>query len=239
MPTFSEALRTLTSLPGAQYSCITERHSGTVLAEHGPRSAGAAAVLDWARLVAGSWAGNGALEDIMITGMRHHHLVRQIRTGDRAPLLAHLCLDRSSANLAQARLALSGIRPDDRVPVPEQAQQPGPHPIPGRAPAPVRQDPAAAGLPTRSPGTRVGHPAVALAPVSRPAPRGMVPAVAEALPDAAVPMPRRPETDHPSPAVADPGDRDPAPSPIPAGGWATDLDTMRRLLDGLRRIDDR
>lgn len=219
MPTFSEALRTITSLPGARYCCIAEQPSGTVLEERGERPPWATPVIEWGRIVAESPALHGDLQDLAITGGRHYHLLRRIRVGDPAPLLGYLCLDRAGANLAQARLALSALRPDLAGSVPAQALPPARETIPDRAPGPTR-------LPTRTPRTSVAHPAVALAPATRPAP----------------PAPGRPDPGTRSGSAPDRG-RPEGPGgigrtgPALAGEWSNDLYVMRRLLNALRRLD--
>ncbi|MBW0104065.1 hypothetical protein [Pseudonocardia sp. KRD291] len=267
MRTFSEALRTVTSLPGALYSCVTEQSSGTVLAEDGTRPPGATPVLGWGRLVTESLAGHGDLEDLTITEVRHYHLLRRIRIPDRGPLLVYLHLDRSRANLGQARLALStlglpganpgpeatGAVPPQALPPREESivrrsngarlptRRPGPRPASSPASSPV-PSPASSRIPSLAPSP--GRPTVALAPASHPALPGPV-RPAPGAPAGAVPLPRQPEAERTQRARADadvPGpdlrDAAPEPSPAPAGGWSTDLHTMRRLLDALRRLDE-
>ncbi|WP_130288098.1 hypothetical protein [Pseudonocardia sediminis] len=190
--------------------------------EYGVRPPEAAPVIAWGRVVADSPALRGDLEDLMISGERHYHLLRRIRSGDGAALLVYLCLDRARANLAQARLALSTLRPDTPGAVPPQALPPVQESITERAPVLAR-------LPMRNPGTHSGRPAVALAPASRAAPSAPV-RPAPGAPAGAVPLPRQPDAGGPS---RDAVEREPAP----AGGWSTDLHTMRRLLDALRRLD--
>lgn len=229
MTSLLETLRDVAAVPGAQYSCIAERLTGTVLVEHGTRPEDADAAVLWGRFVTGSVTGAGHLEDIMITGARRYHLIRQVRPDGRTPLLVYLRLDRARGNLAQARRVLAALHVGGSDPVPAQALPPNQQRI-DRAPDPVR--------PTRRvpPGRAPAATAPAAGRSARPAPRPPT-----AAPPASVPLPRRPVADAArppaAPAAAAPGPSDREPT-VPGARWSDDLQTMRRLLDALRRFDD-
>lgn len=130
LSTFHDVLRGLLLLPGATYSCVADRVSGDLVAEAGEEPVDPAVVVRWARAAADFLAAaEDDLDDLMITSRWSYRLVRPVDDGDRGPLLLHLCLDRSRANLAVARRELSRVRlaaaemvPQPRVPAPPPAQ---------------------------------------------------------------------------------------------------------------------
>jgi hypothetical protein len=232
LTTLQDALRELLRLPGSQYSCIADPDTGSVLAEctaemvsddvSSSVASASGAVLSWGADAArflDTVAGDD-LEDLMVTSRRAYHLVRQVEiraeTADRAAgaqrMLVYLCLDRARGNLAMARRQLAATRLGAPVTVPPQARSPAVE-RGGAAPAPA----AGAGGP----------------PVPRPraaaAAHGPPPSVTAPV----VPLPRRtPASLPPPPAPAQPVQA----VPVAGRRWADDVGTMRRLLDGLRRL---
>jgi hypothetical protein len=153
-------------------------------------------------------AGDG-LDDLMVTSRRAYHLVRQVESGLPEPVLVYLCLDRGRGNLALARRELAATRLGERADVPAQALPPVAERT-GAAPT-VAVPPAPATAPPAA-----GPPA---ARRPSPVPRGGG--------RVAVPLPRRSPAALPPPAP---------PRPRVGAGWSDDVGTMRRLLDGLRRL---
>jgi hypothetical protein len=250
--TFREVLLELMDLPGAMYSCVADRVSGTLLGEVGVSSVAPGVVMEWGGGAAAflATAGGDALDDLMITSHRSYHLVRPVAADARQWLMIYLCLDRGRSNLAVARRELGSARLHRRL----SAASVGPAPPDPAAPpdAGLRR-----AVPAAMPARRTGaSPAVAL--LSRPpgpvrdAPQGpadertsgpAAPAPGPAGPAAGgtrlapspVPLPRRAGPSRvPPPLPA----TEPAPpvEHVPVQSWATDVDTMRRLLSALRAM---
>ncbi|WP_214408119.1 hypothetical protein, partial [Pseudonocardia lacus] len=147
----------LMDLPGATYSCVADRVSGTLLGEVGTSTVPPAVVMEWGGGAAGflAAAGGDGLDDLMISSHRFYHLVRPIEVGPRQLLMIYLCLDRGRSNLAAARRELGAVWLRNRL----GAASVGP-PVraPAGPPAEVRR-----ATPAALPGARIGSsPAVAL-----------------------------------------------------------------------------
>lgn len=262
MSTIHDVLRELLLLPGATYSCAAVRASGELVAEAGGEPVDPAVVLRWARTAADFLAdADDDLDDLMVTSRRSYRLVRPIQGGGHEPLLLHLCLDRSRANLAAARHELTRVRLDRPGEEPGESPPGGSRPVgpsssgyarsPGLSPvAPAASGPAASGPagsvplprrvpsaipppPTREPRPRTRRPALATSRASAPAvPPGRTPAG-----PAGVARPRE-SVPLPVPRAEDPGTAT-APTAAPtvaAPRWADDVTTMRRILAGLRGL---
>jgi hypothetical protein len=262
--TFREVLLDLMDLPGATYSCVADRISGTVLGEVGASSIAPGVVMEWGGAAAAFLAttGGDALDDLMITSHRSYHLVRPSAPDSRQWLMVYLCLDRGRSNLAAARRELASPTFHKRLAI--ASAGPGPHPpepppdpglrrsVPAAMPS-LRNgaSPAVALLPaTTNNGTRPGRSAPAEAepaPVGAPGPPGA--AVPGAGPGgdrrsggrpgpppapAAVPLPRRAGPSRVPPPL--PVEPGPIGEQLPAQSWATDVGTMRRLLGALRSL---
>jgi hypothetical protein len=247
--TFREVLLELMDLPGATYSCVADRVSGTLLGEVGASSVAPGVIMEWGGGAAAflAAAGGDALDDLMITSHRSYHLVRPVAADSRQWLMIYLCLDRGRSNLALARRELGSAGLHRRLSVASVGSPP-------RAPAGLADPGLRRSVPAAMPAPRNGaSPAVAL--LSRPPgpgpgpPRGSTdgaeraPAAGVAEPGAAgtrlapsaVPLPRRAGPSRvppPLPAAEPP----PAVEQVPVQTWATDVSTMRRLLTALRAM---
>src|SRR5689334_9653678 len=192
----------LLDLPGSRYSCVAERESGRILIQFGTAAVDPAIVLRWGMeaTTALGMAGDGGLEDFILTSGGHYHLVRPL--GAARSLLVYLCVDRARANLAVARRELAAARPDEAGGV-------APHAPPQRH-SPAVSRTAALPLAASPPGrTRLAD--------RRP----------DAV---AVPLPRRTgSTAVPLPSPAPPRPRS-SSDPVLAQPWADDVATMNRLL---------
>src|SRR3954451_9542479 len=95
-------------LPGATYSCVADRVSGTLLGEVGVSSIAPGVVMECGGGATAflATAGGDALDDLMITSHRSYHLVRPVAADARQWLMIYLCLDRGRSNLAVARREL-------------------------------------------------------------------------------------------------------------------------------------
>ncbi|MHA6782403.1 hypothetical protein ACVGOW_15655 [Pseudonocardia saturnea] len=232
MTMIDDVLRGLLLLPGATYSCVAVRASGELVAEAGGEPIDPAVVVRWARSAADFLAGAGDdLDDLMITSRWSYRLVRPVDDAGRGPLLLLLCLDRSRANLAVARRELSRVRLDAAEVAPQprsatlspaktssQVDPPEWMPLPRRVPAAI-PPPAPRTPPTRRPrwpGTSRSVPSAAGSPAAARARVGVA---------ALAPDPDSAEK-HGAPGAPD----------APVTGWADDVGTMRRLLDGLRAL---
>lgn len=249
MVTFREVLLELMDLPGATYSCVADRVSGTVLGEVGVSSVAPGVVMEWgggAAAFLATAAGDG-LDDLMITSHRSYHLVRPVAADAKRWLMIYLCLDRGRSNLAAARRELASPRLHKRLSVASV----GPPP---RAPAPPSDSGPRGSAPAAMPSSRNGaSPGVALLSVApetirsqpagpagpdraRPAgdtaagPGGAGPRLARSP----VPLPRRAGPSRVPPPL--PAESAPPVEPVPVQTWATDVGTMRRLLSALRAM---
>lgn len=200
----------LLDLPGSRYSCVAESESGRILIQFGSAAVDPAVVLRWGMeaTTALGMAGDGGLEDFILTSGDHYHLVRPI--GAAHSLLVYLCVERARANLASARRELASARPDESggavPPAPQQR----------RPPAVSRKMamPLAASPPARR---RVTDP--------RP---GAV----------AVPLPRRTGSTAVSAPAPEPPRPRVSSDPVLAQPWADDIATMNRLLTALRALSN-
>jgi hypothetical protein len=250
--TFREVLLDLMDLPGATYSCVADRVSGTLLGEVGTSSVPPGVVMEWGGSAAGflASAGGDGLDDLMITSHRFYHLVRPVETGPRQLLMIYLCLDRGRSNLAAARreLAASWLRRQLAVasvgPAPQAPGGPS-EPLPRRsAPAalPVPRHDLSPGVSLRPPPRFPGPPAGPGGPRAVPDDPGRAPAAGPERgratghrpPGSHVPLPRRQGPSRVPPPV--PVEVAPIARPITAQSWATDVGTMRRLLTALRSL---
>jgi hypothetical protein len=156
--TFREVLLELMDLPGASYSCVADRVSGTLLGEVGVSSVAPGVVMEWgggAAAFLASSAGDG-LDDLMITSHRSYHLVRPVAADARQWLMIYLCLDRGRSNLALARRELAAPQLHKRL----STASVGPPP---RAPVGPPDGGPRGSAPAAVPGSRNGaSPAVAL-----------------------------------------------------------------------------
>jgi hypothetical protein len=217
LTTIHDVLRELLLLPGATYSCAAVRVSGELVGEAGSEPVDPATVVRWARSAAEFLAAaDDDLDDLMVTSRRSYRLVRPVDGGRHGPLLLHLCLDRTRANLAAARRELALVRLDvapQTLPPALISATAGTAewaPLPRRVPAAI-PPPAARTLPTRAPRWP-----------GRARPGASSPPVVLAV----VPGPREPAAGRPT-----------AAAPTAAGPrWADDVGTMRRLLAGLRAL---
>jgi hypothetical protein len=237
-----DVLRGLLLLPGATYSCVADRASGELVAEAGGGPTDPAVVVRWARSAADFLAeADDDLDDLMITSRWSYRLVRAVDDGGRGPVLLHLCLDRSRANLAAARRELSRVRLDAT----EVAPQP-PGPVPSPAKTPSRAEASSSADPPGPPGW-MPLPRRVPAAIPPPAPRRPPsrpprwPATSRQVVAAAgAPIVPRARTGGaaapaPGPEAAEEGGAPGAPE-VSASGWANDVGTMRRLLAGLRAL---
>jgi hypothetical protein len=238
LTTLQDALRELVGLPGSMYSCVADRDTGRVVAElaaeisHGglsgafPTVSGAA--LSWgadaARFLAA--AAGDDLEDLIVTSRRAYHLVRQIDSGVTAPMLVYLGLDRRRSNLALARRQLAATQLGERGPTAtHKARTLPPQPL---SPA-VEQ--AGATMGASAPSSAPAGGIAVLPPVSYP--RSLIVDRAPPITDGpVVPLPRRSPAALPPPSVPLPMEA----TALPVARWANDIDTMRLLLDGLRKL---
>ena len=200
----------LLDLPGSRYSCVAERESGRILIQFGAAAVDPTVVLRWGMeaTTALGTAGDGGLEDFILTSSGHYHLVRPL--GVEQSLLVYLCVDRARANLASARRELAAACPD------EHGNVAPPTPPPRRSPAVSRT----AAMPLAA---------------SPPARRRLADRRTDTV---AVPLPRRTSsTAIPVPAPAPPRPRS-SSDPVLAQPWADDIATMNRLLTALRALSN-
>lgn len=252
--TFREVLLDLMDLPGANYSCVADRVSGTLLGEVGSSTVAPGVVMEWGGGAAAFLAaspGDG-LDDLMITSHRSYHLVRPVAAGASRWLMIYLCLDRSRSNLAVARRELASPTLHKRIavasvgPPPAAADPPGPGPRrPAPAPVPGSHNGAspAVALLSRVPPTARAGPVEPPGGAGAPAPSRTAAMAGEALggvrsdtrlAPSSVPLPRRGGPSRvPPPLPVEPA---PVVEQVPAQSWATDVGTMRRLLTALRSL---
>lgn len=251
-----DRLESLLELSGSLYACAADPVSGVVLGEFSRTGdvesdrAVNGAVLGWGRhMTALLTSGSAGVEDVMLTTDRSFHILRQVAAnvaGGR--ILVYCRLDRGRANLAVARRALAAIslhdglgssdRPITESSLPVKAVHPAPSSI-------VHLDVAdsvsayvgSVAVPNGGPPAR---PVVERASTDRseePASGGGVTAAWHGhLSVAQFSLPRR----LPSPAaperVATAEVETVALSPVLSRAWSTDVDVLRRLIDGLRRL---
>jgi len=244
---FRELLQELLQVPGANYSCIADGATGKVLDSAGSApEAGSGvplAVLGWGSTAAGflAAAAGDELDDLIVTSRRAYHLVRQLDGRSGRPLLIYLRLDRTRANLAVARRALSIART-------------GPGGVPPQRPAVITQEDAGQNGSSRK--TQEAPPVPAMAAGPAQADRPPLPSRRQV---AALPLPRRPrpapratprKIPAPVPVITTlpqrTAERPPPAAPERAQGtrpasvhgqhWADDVSTMRRLLTALRKL---
>jgi hypothetical protein len=118
MATAKEALAKLTDIDGFIGACIVDSNSGMMLGSVGGSgmlnlelaSAGNTEVVRAKRKTMKSLNLNDQIDDILITLGRQYHLLRPLSTNDA--LFIYLALDRSKANLALARHALTAAEKD-------------------------------------------------------------------------------------------------------------------------------
>src|SRR4051794_15343395 len=163
--TFREVLLELMDLPGATYSCVADRVSGTLLGEVGASTVAPGVIMEWgggAAAFLATTAGDG-LDDLMITSHRSYHLVRPVAADARQWLMIYLCLDRGRSNPALARrelasprlhrgLSVASVGPPPRAP----AEPPDPgrrRSVPAAMPSPRNGASPAVALLSRPPGT--------------------------------------------------------------------------------------
>jgi hypothetical protein len=252
--TFREVLLDLMDLPGANYSCVADRVSGTLLGEVGASSVAPGVVMEWGGGAAAFLAtapGDG-LDDLMITSHRSYHLVRPVAADPSRWLMIYLCLDRGRSNLAVARRELASPTLHKRIAVASVGPPPSAVDPPGASP----RRPVPATRPVPGPAARNGaSPAVALLSWA-PAPGRDVPGATRAatppraavrageplggarsdtrLAPSPVPLPRRGGPSRvPPPAPTEPAT---VVEQVPVRSWATDVATMRRLLAALRSL---
>jgi hypothetical protein len=244
--TFREVLLELMDLPGATYSCVADRVSGTLLGEVGTSTIAPGVVMEWGGGAAAFLAGSGgdALDDLMITSHRYYHLVRPVAADARQWLMIYLCLDRTRSNLAVARRELGSAGLHRRLsvasvgPAPPPVQPPDAglrRSVPAAMPAPRNGASPAVALLSRPPGTTRGAPPDPPGS-ARPAPAPPAAAATRGtrLSESPVPLPRRSGPSRvPPPLPAEPA---PPVEQVPVQTWATDVGTMRRLLSALRAM---
>jgi hypothetical protein len=239
--TFREVLLELMDLPGATYSCVADRVSGTLLGEVGTSTVAPGVVMEWGGGAAAflATAGGDALDDLMITSHRYYHLVRPVAADARQWLMIYICLDRARSNLALARRELGSARLHRRLAVASVGPAP-PAPVeppdvglrrsvPAAMPTPRNGASPAVALLSRPPGTTRDAP-----PSTPPAGTASAAAGGTRLSPSPVPLPRRAGPSRvPPPLPAEPA---PPVEQVPVQTWATDVGTMRRLLSGLRAM---
>jgi hypothetical protein len=242
--TFREVLLDLMDLPGATYSCVADRVSGTLLGEVGTSSVPPGVVMESGSGAAAflAAAGGDGLDDLMITSHRFYHLVRPVDVGPRQLVMIYLCLDRGRSNLAAARRELGAAWLRNRLAM-ASVGAPAQAPVPPPDVRPARPAPAA------PPTARNGFsPAVALLSPPpgaggrtldrgrAPGPSGP-PARSDPAPrrgaSAHVPLPRRGPSRVPPPLASE---SVAVVHPLPGPSWATDVGTMRRLLTALQTL---
>ena len=202
----------LLDLPGSRYSCVAERESGRILIQFGTAAVDPAVVLRWGMeaTTALGTAGDGGLEDFILTSGGHYHLVRPL--GWARSLLVYLCVDRARVNLASARRELAAARPDELAPT-----RPPPTPRNRASTCGFAHSGHAAGGEPARPATARGP------PTGR---RGRSAATAQR---ARRPFPlRRPRR----------RGRRSSSDPVLAQPWADDIATMNRLLTALRALSN-
>lgn len=235
MATIHTVLRELLQIPGATYACAAARTGDELLAEAGAEPVDPAVVVRWARSAADLLAAaDDELDDLMVTSRRSYRLVRPVDAPGLGPLLLVLRLDRARANLAVARRELARVRLEDDAAAqgPPPAAMPQFPPSAARAPLPRRVPSAIPPAPSRAPQVRTRWPALAspgTSSLSVPAARATVP---QPRGGAVLPVPRADTPARSEPRA--PSEVGPPASPAPR--WADDVNTMRRLLAGLRSL---
>jgi hypothetical protein len=247
--TFREVLLELMDLPGATYSCVADRVSGTLLGEVGASTIAPGVIMEWGGGAAAFLAATGgdALDDLMITSHRYYHLVRPVAADARQWLMIYLCLDRGRSNLAVARRELGSARLHKRLTIASVGPAPPGPPappdtglrrsVPAAMPTPRNGASPAVALLSRPPVTTRGAPP---GPAGTTGPGPSAGAADQARSDtrlapSPVPLPRRagPSRVPPPLPVAEPP---PPVDEVPVQSWATDVGTMRRLLSALRAM---
>jgi hypothetical protein len=115
MANAKESLEKLADVDGFVGACLVDSTSGMMLGAHGGgreinlelAAAGNTEVVRAKRKTMTALALNDQIEDILITLGKQYHLIRPLRIKDG--LFIYLVLDRSRANLAMGRLALSEV----------------------------------------------------------------------------------------------------------------------------------
>jgi len=117
MATAKEALAKLMDMDGVLGACIVDSSSGMMLGAVGGgtlnlelAAAGNTEVIRAKRKTMKTLNLSDPIEDILITLGRQYHLMRPLSTNDA--LFIYVALDRSRANLALARHALSAAEKD-------------------------------------------------------------------------------------------------------------------------------
>ena len=235
MAGLDDVLTRLLAGTGASTARVVGEHGAKVL---GAVGAVAAPLPDGGALVglAGAARALGAgVEDVVVAGEGHVDVVRRIAPPGRAPLVVHLRLHPGRGDIGAARRALaSTLLHRDLVDGIDAHSQPW---TPAqRLPGAQADRPASDGRPRWD-----EQPALVTLHAGTRPPSSL--AAASAVLDVAIPLPRRtwrpvPPPAPPGPALPGPSDQAQAPGPRRVRPrWASDLDTLRRLVTGLRQLD--
>ncbi len=207
-PEHGVALGALLAVPGVRYACAADGATGQRLDERGEDAGTALAVLEWGRRIASvSHARGRDLDDLMITSATAYHLLRPVPAGAAGTVWVYVRAARDGGNLAATRRVLAGLTSGVTAPAAPAGSVPVPRVTTPAAPAGSVPVP-------REPLSATPVAMAAAAPDRPGSPSGL-----RALP--------------PAPRSSAPPTREEAPLAL---SWRNDLETLTRLLAGLRRL---